>query len=760
MTAESGAGGDLDRETSGAVDAGLALLLSALAIALRALTWPAVFTAEGIRLVGPDAHYHLRRILWSVESFPAVLSRDAYVAFPNGGELIWTPAFDWAIAALARAAIGTGDPAGVEGLAVWVPAILGGATVGLVFLTGQRAFGRRVGLLAGIVLCVLPPHVWYSQLGFVDHHAAVAFATAGLIAATLAAFAASPAGRPGPWVALGCVMGGCLLLWPGSLLQVGIVQLAILARIVSGHSETVASDNAAGAAFAHGAAFLLVAPFAVTAFAHGESTWGDLSPVVLSGFQPLWLGLPALAFGGCALAWRAGIAGASPRARTLAVGAALGLPFLVALALPPVRAGVAAAWIWFFRAEAFQAVVAESLPLLSDGQSFTLQRAHTALTPLVYALPLLLAALATTARRRTAHRTIALFCLVLSAATLAQYRFANSFSVAWALTIACGLDLAWRTAARLRFASRAGLALAASMAGIALLAPIARSHARALGTAQRFLAGETTRAHEQVAHHTSLIDAARWLGDHSPPTRGWLSSDEMPRYGVLTAWGDGHVTRYVARRPVVQDNFGDDVGAAGFAAAERYFAAGSEAEALRVASKFRIRYVLVREAGSGHAPAPYESRSMLARLHRLRGSAGSLRPGGHLDAPIFAPALARHRLVYESEYGPSDEAGGRFKLYEIVKGAAIEGRAAPGELVEARLILSGEPGRFEYRAHSRAGPDGRYQLHLPYPTQPFEGQFAPVGSYAIESLGRVAPFSVDEQAVRSGQTLEGPDLVP
>ena len=94
--------GDLDRETTGALDAAFALLLAAAAFAIRALTWPAVFTSDGVRLVGPDAHYHLRRILWSVESFPAVLTRDPYVAFPSGGELIWTPAFDWLIAGPVR----------------------------------------------------------------------------------------------------------------------------------------------------------------------------------------------------------------------------------------------------------------------------------------------------------------------------------------------------------------------------------------------------------------------------------------------------------------------------------------------------------------------------------------------------------------------------------------------------------------------------------------------------------------------------------
>ena len=68
-----------------------ALALFAGALAVRSLGWPEVFTERGLRLVGPDAHYHLRRIAWSVEHFPSWLSRDEYVAFPNGGEPIWSP---------------------------------------------------------------------------------------------------------------------------------------------------------------------------------------------------------------------------------------------------------------------------------------------------------------------------------------------------------------------------------------------------------------------------------------------------------------------------------------------------------------------------------------------------------------------------------------------------------------------------------------------------------------------------------------------
>ena len=89
---------NLDRGATRATDVLLALCAFGVALVVRTVTWPAVLTAEGIRLVGPDAHYHLRRIVWTVENFPKVLTRDFYVSFPNGGEPIWTPFFEQAIA--------------------------------------------------------------------------------------------------------------------------------------------------------------------------------------------------------------------------------------------------------------------------------------------------------------------------------------------------------------------------------------------------------------------------------------------------------------------------------------------------------------------------------------------------------------------------------------------------------------------------------------------------------------------------------------
>lgn len=740
-----------ERRTTGPVDLLLALCAFSAAFLVRILNWPAVFTDQGIRLVGPDAHYHLRRIQWTVENFPDVLKRDLYVSFPAGGEPIWTPFFEQGIAWVAWLGVGPGHPQAVERLAVWVPPLLGAATVAATFVIGQRFFGRRVGAIAAAFVCLLPSPLHYSQIGLVDHHVAVALTVTGLLAAQLS-FASPQRPGLGAPIMLGIAIGASLLVWPGTLLQVVLAQAWMLLTVMSAADPAAATRRAGDAAVAHGTAFLLVAPFAI---GRTWSVWGEASPVVLSNFQPLWLGLPAIGFGACVLAWRSTASVDRVRRATLLAGVVVA-PLVATLALPSMRGGLEDALAWFFREESFQSVVAESLPLFSEAGSFTLQRPQRMLTPLFYALPVMLWLLVTTSRSRDSHRIVALWCAALFAATVAQQRFANSLAVPWALTIACSLDLVFHAFPTRARAARWTLALASALTGVVVFTPLLVPLLRTGATAERALSGETVFARQAVSGHESLVAAATWLAHHSPPTAGWLSPDARPAYGVLTAWGDGHVLRHFARRPTVQDNFGNDVGDERFEAAERYFATDSEQAALAIAEAQQIRYVLVREAGSGHAPEPYAVQSMLVRLHQLRGTAGSLRRDG---APVFVSALSRHRLVYESAARAQEP--GRFKLYEIVKGARVTGSTLPGEVVEARVGLRGENGqRFEYRTYDRSDREGRYELRLPYPTELFTSQFSAASPYTLQAAGVLTSLRVEEEAVRTGDHIEGPALVP
>ena len=110
----------------------LAVALIAIAgvgFALRATSAVGVLRSDGIAFTAPgDSYYHMRRIVYSAARFPDVLAKDRYVNPPEGGEIVWPPAFDLGIAGLARL-LGAGDAGAVEQVAAWVPPALAAITV-------------------------------------------------------------------------------------------------------------------------------------------------------------------------------------------------------------------------------------------------------------------------------------------------------------------------------------------------------------------------------------------------------------------------------------------------------------------------------------------------------------------------------------------------------------------------------------------------------------------------------------------------------
>jgi asparagine N-glycosylation enzyme membrane subunit Stt3 len=254
-----------------------------------------------------------------------------------------------------------------------------------------------------------------------------------------------------------------------------------------------------------------------------------------------------------------------------------------------------------------------------------------------------------------------------------------------------------------------------------------------------------------------LLDAAVWLRDNTPPTDSPLSPGARPEYGILAPWGFGHLLKYVAQRPTVVGNFGDDVGEGNLRRVTAYFAS-REPDAVRILDDLRARYVLVQTLGD--VPD--------ARLH---GEA--MRKRLSVDD---SPGLAHHRLLYESLLDSERMQLGRseFRIFERVAGALVEGRAPPGAVVTARLAYQsnrGRRGRFETRAVADAA--GRYALRLPYSTRgappgvrtepSYALTAASAAGVALEAAGvgeDAAPgrLVVSEADVRSGALVAGPDF--
>lgn len=712
-------------------------LLFAVAVAMRALRYGLVFTASGVRFPhGADELYHLRRIWYSVVNFPASLGFDSYMNHPLGAPPVWPPLFDWSIAAVARALVGPADQAAVERVAAWAPPVVGAAAVLVAAWLARRTFSAAAGWVTGALLAVQPAHTFYSQLGEVDHHVAVGLFVLLLIGAALRL--AGPAVAPRrvrAAIATGVAAAAAILLWPGSLLHVVVVQAFLLLQLLATREQSAARLRAGTLATLHATAMVVLLPFCA---GRSWEQFGAVSPLVLSNFQPLWFGAGALALWLVGWLWSRPALGAD---RTRRFGAACGLAgFGLAaawLGVPGLAASLSNAAGWF-EPHPFLGVVVEIKPLLFPKGPFDPAPAQHRFSYLFWVYPLAAAWLGAQALRGRRGEvglllTWSAACCVLA---LLQQRFSDTAGPAIALVLGPALALTVQTARRRFPTRRAALAAGVLLCAVAATSPYADSYPRDLLASLAARRGIPLQYSARLRERQVLERVGRWLKQNTPATEGYLDPARRPAYGVLSAWGHGHLLRYYAERPMVQDNFGPYAGGAGFAQARAYYASRDEEAGAEIADRLGARYVVVAPRGSGQLRP--ERGSLAMRL--------ALRPG----EPV--PALSRHRLVFVAD--DSDLARERgpwtVAVYEVVRGARVVGRAPGASRVSFELLLplgAGPPLRF--RAVAAVAATGEYEMRLPHPSE---------AGYVVRSGPRTETLTLSEAEVREGRTVEGPSF--
>ena len=734
------------------------IALAGLALALRSLLHPFVFAGEDVRFLGGyDEFYHLRRIWFSVVHFPAVLDFDPWIDFPRGARSTWPPFFDWSVAALARLTVGP-DQRGVEALAAWVPPVLGALTVLAVALLARRYGGAAAGGLAGLLLAVLPVHVTYSSLASIDHHVAVALLAVLLVGAAMRLAEPRAHGRWRAVVATGVLAAALILLWPGGLLHVLVVQLALLAQMGLAAARDEARVRARALAAVHAIAALLLAPFCL---GQHWPQYGPLSPLVLTAFQPLYFACGAASLLLIDTLWRHDALGAS-RARRLASGlvlAAAGVALALAV-LPGLAPALANGIAWFRDDDPFLEQIAEIEPLLMPGGRFDPTLAHTMFSLLFWLHPLAAGWLVVRALRagRAAWLLLAAWSSVFLLLALDQVRWCDTAGPGFALVMGLALADASGVAAR-RLAPRwRALALAAALPllGIAL-GPSLALPANALRAALSAARGIPVRLEPKLRQHEAMRRVGLWLREGTPPVPDPFADGGAPAYGVLSAWGNGHLLRYYGQRPLVQDNFGPYAGREGFDAARAYYASRSEREALAIARAQRARYVVATPNGSGQEPpAPGTMAARLA-LAPLPGQVADAASRGASRAAEEAEGFAHHRLVFVAEDAASGPPPWRVAVYEIVEGARVVGEAPPGTELRFELpLFLPEGGVLVYVARTRADAAGRYAIRLPHPTEAAPAGGVRTGRYRVRAGARTATLSLAEAEVHGGSTVAGP----
>jgi asparagine N-glycosylation enzyme membrane subunit Stt3 len=751
-------------------DGAICAALFGFALLVRLITWPTVVLGDRILLFGFDAYYHMRRITYALAHFPAQLDFDPYIGYPEGARAIWTPVFDATLSVLLWP-LRDAPPRSLELAASLLPPLFGALTVVVLYRIAARHFDRPTALMSALALAVMPGHFWYSQLGFVDHHCMIALVTTGLLGTAMSyqrAYADNVLGLRHA-VGLGLLVGVCLITWPGTLLQVGLVQFALLTTLLMTDAPRQRAIGTRLLAAVHGVAFCVVAPFAL---GNQWGQWSATSPVVLSNFQPWYLSAAAAFALASGRVWQAVPAfGARFAGRTLsAFGCGVVVLGISALFLPSLLEGASEAFGWLAKSDDFQALVSESTPLFDVAGRFSLVPAVANLSGFVLLAPF--AAVWLLVRTRSADTTsggaantavlhLALgWALTLCLFAMQQRRFVNVASVGVALLL--GITL---RALFLHFFSHAearrkiGVA-AASVAFALVLSPALIIYAPILSRAGA--GDDAVQESSEASNALAIMQTASWLRDYSEPTRGWLDASVQPEYGVLAPWPMGHAIEYVARRPAITNNFGDDIGARTFLLGQRYFQAEAD-EANAILARLSARFVILTRRHR-FLPEPPSPNSIYWALFKWDGAEYRAREGAR---SAWRPGVGTHRLVYEhAQVGRDSSQPPITKVFEIVRGADVRGRATPGTVVRMRIDLITEGQRLtEWSSRSVADARGHWQIRVPYANTPSRAAVHPGEAYKLECGRDVngvfrprehTEISVSEWEVQRGETVTAP----
>jgi dolichyl-diphosphooligosaccharide--protein glycosyltransferase len=726
----------------GWIVAGL-LVAFALALGIRALRFETAFPDDGrVQFALADASYHARRALYSFVNFPAILTFDPYIAYPEGAQVPIPPLYDWMLAGVAR--LFGESTLSFERVAAWASPVLSALTVWPVFAVGRRLGGPVVGLGAAFLFALLPASSNRSGVGNPDHHAAVALLAACWLASLIAE--ADPK-RGRRWRALqvglhAAVVAAMTLVWSGSLLYVilGEGTRLVASAVVGRHPDRLLAQSG-GALLAAG----LVAPWVALCgsplggpFSTTELSW--MHAVVLCALAVLAAGLAALEIlRPQPVAWRRAL-------RAVAAGLLIALPLL---SVGELREPLASGTGFLAKQDVWAGLNVEQQPLFASSPGklpatglFGWYAFLIPLTPLLAALQL-----------RGRHPPEVLLVMlawttVLGLLALGQVRYAMDFAVVGSVVFACTLaGLQARLAPRLPGSDRVAAALVLS-AALVLLGPALAIHAGMLEKALKRAA--------PVAGGISPGEVVRRFAGEvrraTPETAGFLEPGVRPEYGVLVPPNLGHAFVYNARRPVPANNLGPYLDAEKYDRATEFYLVSTEAEAVAIAERLRARYVVTQLRGvAGKSPG-----ALLAQLHTRDGAAA----GGR-------PALERFRLITESPAAATRPASTGlplrrpkrsvpFKLFELVEGAVLEARGEPGELLVAEVRIATPVGRrFLFRAASSADASGIARVRVPYSTDALAPSPA-TGPYTARIGGASWRVRVPDAAVREGRVIRVP----
>lgn len=151
----------------------LVVLCLLLALYLRvAVPYHLVFTDAGVRFTEVDAYAHMRLVDNTLAHFPERTPFDPYTYYPEGAPVYYPPLFTLFLSGTVWLfSFGSPTPVSTDVIGALFPAVLGALTVIPVFFLGRALFNRWAGVIAALLVAILPGEILgRTMLGFTDHH--------------------------------------------------------------------------------------------------------------------------------------------------------------------------------------------------------------------------------------------------------------------------------------------------------------------------------------------------------------------------------------------------------------------------------------------------------------------------------------------------------------------------------------------------------------------------------------------------------------
>jgi dolichyl-diphosphooligosaccharide--protein glycosyltransferase len=752
------------------------------AFLVRILPLFSTYSNGKITFIGFDSFYHIRRIVYTVHHFPNTITFDRYLNYPFGFEIGWPPLYDQLIAGLALI-IGNGDPSisTIEIVSAIFPALIGALTILPLYYLASTVFEKRTALISVLILSLIPAHLMISEAGFTDHHVAEVFlstAAYALFAVSLkygheVDLSLSNIKDPDVKVILkpiifsiasGCILTIAVFTWLGSPIFLGIIGIyAFVQLTIDVKNKRLSEYVLASVITTYMTIFLLVLPI-IEKLLRPDL---NMSGMFISWFHILFIlsllimsvlgGIIANIFIKKEIHWTYYIASVLAISVTGAV--------LLNIALPDFYHNVVAGIHYLIGSSGFLETITEARPILFD-ETFTTSFVWGSFTIFSLTAVMGLFTFVTDMHKKNYSSEMIFFCTwtaIILILTLYQRRFAYMLAINFAILsgyFTNTLYNMWKKEQKQNKKQKTKketsktplweniiyitvIPLFIIIISIFFVGPIADT-----------ILNPATPSDDWQ-------ESLDWLESNSPETSYYLENNNSPEYGVLSWWDYGNWILYMAKRPVVANNF-----QTGVEDSARFFITSNESESLSILEKRNVKYVItdnlmttvklkaIFDISGESFYSGMEFEEFVQGEDILKTTLYKL----HLSD---ASGLDCLRLIHESNdrgynYSQNYTEIKNVKVFEYVPGAIIEGFANPEQKVYARTNVTLSNGRvFKYQNEATANESGWYELKVPYSTTgtPYNST---VENYRITveiNSSLIKEVHVTEKDVMSGNRL-------